>query len=1686
MRRCLLIVAALFLPAPFHTSASGQCIPSLGDFQVSAAGDGPRAVVAADFNQDGAPDLVVANANTNTISVHLGIGAGQFQPRVNYAVGTTPRALAAADFNGDGRLDLAVANNSSANVWIFFGLPNGSFTHSSIAPVGTAPTGVASGDFNADGLPDLAVCSAGLHTVVVLLNNGAGAFPTSQNYGVGTGPSGIVASDLDGDGVLELITSNANASSVSVLRGLPGGGFQPASSYPTGANSGPAAVAVGDFNADGRGDVATANETQSSVAVLLGTGIAQLLPAVQYPTVSSSGPRAIAAADLTLDGRDDLIVGLFNYSHLAVFHSNPDGTFAAPNFYFTGSTSGPQAVAIADFHQGGVPDVAAGLNSADSVGVFRTIIPGPILFVNAAAGTGGDGSSWANAMPRLKDALELASTLPCISQIWVASGTYTPAPTGGSRSASFQLRNGLAIYGGFSGTETQLSQRNIAANPTVLSGDLNGDDNGDLNRGDNSYHVINGTGVGGSSVLDGFTITAGNANSSFPNDQGGGVFLRPGSPVIRHCTLLSNSATAAGALYVAQTSCPQFADCSFIANKATAGVGGAAVLANDCSASFVRTVFRDNTAATSGGAIEVGGAPSTPSVVFVRCEFLRNRCEQGGGGACYVHDAPSLTTFVLCSFRGNRSGASNGSAVWCDNGATSRLHGCDIVGNEAGATGAWALVCDHGASLSLLNCVIASNRSALSGQGAGGIFMNSNTAQIVMTNSIVVGNRSPSGSVEQQQFRLGPTAGSLQIDRSIIEGWTGSLGGTGNNGLDPLFRRIPSPGLDTVWGTPDDDYGDLRLTNGSPAIDTGDSTDVPPDTYDIDGDGNTTESLPLDLDGAARFFDAPAVANTGIGTPPVDRGVYEFVPPVITEPGIRRWVSPTGGTFNSPFDWFPAAPGPFDSASFDIQSTYTIDFTPATTVSNQRAVIARGHPTLDLNGSTYRLTSSILPSLIVGDTDPTPTSFTVTQGTLAPFAALIGSTTGTDGTLRISGPGARLNITQGDLAVGFFGRGEFILEGGATALTRTASVGDQPGSAGSSVLVTGPGSRWTVPFFLSIASGTVQVRSGGVLDCGFGIFLLQDGTITGDGTINGPVINFGSIEPGNSPGTLRINGSFTQVGEIPGFGSSAGRLKMQVEGTGTNQFDRLVVTGQTQLGGGLIVESPVGGFPAPPPEGLSLPLIDALGGIGISDTTGMPADHFDVAFFPRVPGPGGGPSDQFLRLERPEGGGAQFFNLTTGTLGAPLNVNDPSNTSATSTPSSVTAGDLDGDGLSDLVLTTPSNDSAVILMNRGSMGGEWQGFEGAVQFAVGTNPQGATIFDIDADGIPDLSIVNQGSNSVSLFRNTTIPGSHAVALSGQGSLTTGLGPTGIIAKAFDGSGTRPVIVTTDEAAGVISILIRTGSPGFNFTPRTSKPIPVATPPRAPRELDIDGDGAHPDLALLSVGGSAVVILQNISMGTGIVAFADPVVLPVGDSPSQLEVAMLRDGRPSLVTANTGGDSMSVLVNTSDMSNPTRFAPAVNIPAGSGPLSLAALDVDNDTDADIAILTDTGQGANPLKVRLFRNDFIVAGLQQNDQVTFVNDRDLPDEGAPTNALFVLAANLASPMVTDLLTINSQGGGRGPGEMALNVRPRLNATMGGVVNPCFVDFNMDGFVEPGDLDEFITSYFSDTEEERNRCD
>jgi hypothetical protein len=229
-----------------------------------------------------------------------------------------------------------------------------------------------------------------------------------------------------------------------------------------------------------------------------------------------------------------------------------------------------------------------------------------IIYVNAGAVGTHDGTSWAKAFLTLQDAL--ANTTTCTKQIWVAAGTYYPDEGGGKtnndKNAFFSMKNGIAIYGGFLGTEISLSQRNWVQNKTILSGDINKDGITDTS---NSLSVISNSSVNNTALLDGFTVTAGYATSFGPAFGGGGMSMGSSSPVIVNCIFSGNKANYGGAIYTASSS-PLFKDCSFIGNSALysqaplyGGNGGA---------------FYDN---------RFSSPPGTPT--FINCTFSKNTAE---------------------------------------------------------------------------------------------------------------------------------------------------------------------------------------------------------------------------------------------------------------------------------------------------------------------------------------------------------------------------------------------------------------------------------------------------------------------------------------------------------------------------------------------------------------------------------------------------------------------------------------------------------------------------------------------------------------------------------------------------------------------------------------------------------------------------------------------------------------------------------------------------------------------------------------------------------------------------------------------------------------------------------------------------------------------------------------------------
>lgn len=327
----------------------------------------PSSVRAGDFNGDGKPDLVVTN-NLVNVMLFLGKGDGSFANGVAWPAANNPLGAIPGDWNGDQKLDIAVINGASG-ISILSGKGDGGFQ----APLTTAglsqPMSAAPGDFDGDGKLDLAVANAAHpDAALVLLGLGNGTFQQPAPFATDQFPSfWIGAADLDGDGKLDLAVSNyAAPGSVSVLIGKGDGSFQAAVNY-AGAHSA-AKGAFGDFNGDGRPDLALADTEGMSAAVslLLNDGKGAFGALRTYPAMAGSG--AVATADFDLDGNLDLAATNNTLAPIYVFRGDGKGNLAAPAGFDT--AGGSSDIAAADFNGDGKPDLAVTNSMANVLSIL--------------------------------------------------------------------------------------------------------------------------------------------------------------------------------------------------------------------------------------------------------------------------------------------------------------------------------------------------------------------------------------------------------------------------------------------------------------------------------------------------------------------------------------------------------------------------------------------------------------------------------------------------------------------------------------------------------------------------------------------------------------------------------------------------------------------------------------------------------------------------------------------------------------------------------------------------------------------------------------------------------------------------------------------------------------------------------------------------------------------------------------------------------------------------------------------------------------------------------------------------------------------------------------------------------------------------------------------------------------------
>ncbi|MBI5295084.1 MAG: S-layer homology domain-containing protein [Chloroflexi bacterium] len=566
-----------------------------------------------------------------------------------------------------------------------------------------------------------------------------------------------------------------------------------------------------------------------------------------------------------------------------------------------------------------------------------------VIFVNEDASGGNNGSSWEDAFIDLQDALAIAQPG---DQIWVAAGTYKPT-NGTERGSSFALRNGVALYGGFAGTEIQFEERDWVANETILSGDLNGDDVGFANNADNSYHVVWADGVDSSAILNGFTVTAGNASDPYSYGGGGMVNLLS-SPTLTNLNFISNtsyggsggmhniesSPTLVDVLFSGNTatregaegggmgnywgSSPSLTNVAFIGNSASYG-GGMRNL-NESSPTLTNVSFIDNTAAAGGGIKNTRSHPILINVTFsgntaswagggifngesnpilTNVTFSNNTAVQGGGLINIMSSSPSLT---YVTFNENTA-TETGGGMYSENNSNPTLTNVTFSANEAGSGGGM-----YNQSSPIVKNVLFSDNGAA--ENGGGMY-NLGGAP-VLTNVVFSGNTAAAGG------------GGIYNDGSnpMLTNVTFNSNSAGVEG-GGIFNEYSSPTIDNVilWGNESEIYnlegaptiansvvqggcpsgaactniitsdpffvdsanGNLHLLAGSSAIDNGNDAVVPP--------GVTT-----DLDGNPRFIYT------------VDIGAYEYQG---TEPLPFSKVAPANGagsqSLNPTLSWDASA-----------------------------------------------------------------------------------------------------------------------------------------------------------------------------------------------------------------------------------------------------------------------------------------------------------------------------------------------------------------------------------------------------------------------------------------------------------------------------------------------------------------------------------------------------------------------------------------------------------------------------------------------------------------------------------------------------------------------------------------------------------------------------------------------------------
>ena len=482
---------------------------------ISSVSANVTALAAGDFNGDAKLDLVSANNQSGTVSFFPGLGNGSFGAPANFIAGPQLGQIAAGDLDGDGKLDVAVT--SGAFVSVLLGNGNGTFQAALQYPAGTTPLPLAIADFNQDGVLDVVVLDLANQTVSILFGTGDGSLEPPTSYLLAYPAWGLAVGDLDGDSLPDVVSTKADAVVVILnagdgsLRAIPESNVL-AGPYPNGTQL---AIGIGDWNGDGRQDLAWTSGNQIDVIGNLGAGRFAQTQVLNGPPWNP-GLNSVAAADFDGDGKQDLVSS--GYADIYLFPGLGDGTFGEAVSLYPSAAYG--MVAAADFTGDGKADILLAsccgtlqVLPGNGDGTFQAPVTTAIsvnVFYVLPADLNGDGKAdlvttsentvyaWiGNGDGTFQPPTILTTNGACCYTFWIAVGRFSGGPLDVLVAEGNYNSNVLLFPGNGDGTFGTPIQIALDSNSGPLAtGDYDGDGNDDFSvlSGNRNIDVFPGLG----------------------------------------------------------------------------------------------------------------------------------------------------------------------------------------------------------------------------------------------------------------------------------------------------------------------------------------------------------------------------------------------------------------------------------------------------------------------------------------------------------------------------------------------------------------------------------------------------------------------------------------------------------------------------------------------------------------------------------------------------------------------------------------------------------------------------------------------------------------------------------------------------------------------------------------------------------------------------------------------------------------------------------------------------------------------------------------------------------------------------------------------------------------------------------------------------------------------------------------